>query len=353
MKQRLLTLGIRVIIIAAWVFVCTIFLWLPSIVERFYTTKSITILAWPTLIDTQKLHEFEKDTGIKVHVRYFENNEELYAKIKGTKGAGYDLIMPSDYMVDIMIKDSLLKKIDKTKLTFFSDLHPHLVGNYYDPHNEYSMPFFWSVYGIAIDKDYFATHELKKSWALVFDPKLAQPHTSMIDDARELILIAARYLFGNISSLNDAQLQEIQALLIQQKQWVEVYTEDRANYLLASKACPVAVILSAVVARIMRTFKNIEFFIPEEGSFLVIDSFAMPAASNKDEYVYSFLNYMYKPEVLSHYINKFGYFSPLKTSDTSHEAFAILGPNKFTKVDFFRNIISKKQMSNIWIALKS
>lgn len=347
-----MTTSIRVLIVGFWVGISILFLFLPNIVERFYDSKSITVLTWPTLLDTQKLAAFEQETGIKVNLRYFESNEELFAKLKETKGVGYDLIMPTDYMVDLMIKEGLLKKIEKTKLTFFNQLYPHLVGNYYDPNNAYSVPFFWGIYGIAINKDHFGATLPQASWSLIFDPAKAQQYTSVVDEARELILMAAQYLYGNRESLNDEELAAIKKLLLQQKKWVEVYTEDRANYLLASKECPVAVLLSAVVARVMRHFKNIDFLIPEQGSFLVIDSFVMPITTKKDDLIYQFLNYIYKPEVLTYYIEKYGYFSPISTIPST-SAIAMPTEEQLKKTAFLKNIISKKQMSDIWIALKS
>ena len=197
MNNRVLVTGIRFLSVIFWLLIIGIFLWIPELAQKFYTTKSITVLTWPTLIDAQKLQDFEKETGIKVHLRYFENNEELFAKINETQGLGYDLIMPSDYMVDNMIKSGLLKKIDTSKLHFFKDLYPHLINNYFDPSNEYSVPFFWSIYGIAINKDHFGQKLPEASWDLIFNPKLIQPHTAMIDDARELILITAQYLYPN------------------------------------------------------------------------------------------------------------------------------------------------------------
>jgi spermidine/putrescine transport system substrate-binding protein len=353
MKQQLLSFTTRFFIVIAWISLFFLFLWLPQFSQKFSFSKSITVLAWPTLIDTQKLAEFEQKSGIKVYVRYFESNEELYAKMKETKGAGYDLIMPSDYMINQMAQEGLLKKINTSKLHFLSDLYPHLVGNYFDPHNEYSVPFFWSIYGIAIDKDHFKNEMPPKSWKLVFDPAVAQPHTSMIDDAREAILIAAKYLYGSPSSLSPEQLRKVSELLQQQKQWIEVYTEDRANYLLASKACPVAVILGAVVSRIMKEFKNIAFIIPEEGTFMVIDSFAMPITSDKDELVYEFLNYMYRSEVISYYIQKFGYFSPIKSVSNAQSVIEMPSEEQLKNTEFFKNIISKKEISDIWIQLKA
>lgn len=342
---------IRFSMVCFWLGIFLLFLLFPQFVQRFYKQKSITVLTWPTLIDAQKLGEFEKQTGIKVYLRYFENNEELFAKMKETKGYGYDLIMPSDYTVQLMINEGLLKKIDKTKLNFLHNLYPHLINNYYDPHNEYCVPFFWGIYGIAFDKDHFKIPP-NPSWALVFDEHIAQKHTCMIDDARELILIAARYVYGKQESLSTEQLEYIKQLLMKQKNWIEMYTEERSNFQLASKASSVAVIFSAIVSRIMRQFDYIDFIIPQEGSFLVVDSFAMPITSDKDDLVYQFLNYVYQSEVLSAYINKYGYFAPIKNVPIQGRI-PFPTEEQFKKINFFRNILTKKQISDLWIALKA
>lgn len=350
---HLRTFIIRCAMVVFWIAAIILFLLVPHILESFSHKKSITVLAWPALIDTHYLKAFEKESGIKVNVRYFENNEELLAKMKETKGRGYDLIMPSDYMVDLMVQQGLLKKIDKSRLPFFNDLYPHLVGNYYDPENQYSMPFFWSIYGIAVNSEHFGGELPQASWKLVFDPRFAQPHTCMIDDARELILIAGQYLFGKQDSFNQMQIEQIKQLLVEQKKWVELYTEERANFLLMSKMSPVAVILSAIVARIARNVKRIKFLVPEEGSFMVIDSFAMPIATDKDDLVYQFLNYIYKKEVLKNYIAKYGYFAPIKSIEHTNLGIEMPSAEQFKKIDFFRNILTNQQISDIWIALKA
>lgn len=347
------SIGVHAAIIIFWSGIIALFLWTPFFVSKLYKQKSLTILAWPGLLDVQYLQKFEKESGIKVNVRYFESNEELFVKIKETDGQGYDLIMPSDYMTDLMIKEKLLKKIDKTKLRFFEQLNPYLLHKYYDQTNDYSIPFFWSMYGLAVDKEHFKNKEINRSWALIFDPQLIQPHTCVVDDIRELILIAAQYLYGNQDSLNNAQLEEIKQLLVAQKKSVEVYVEDRANTLLASQVCQVAVILSAVVARIMPLYPNIEFIVPKEGGFLLIDSFAMPNTTKNEALVYEFLNFMYDPKVIAHHTEMFGFFSPLSNMESEYSL--IVKPTKaqLEKANFFKNIISHQQLSDILIALKS
>lgn len=342
------------VIVSAWLSAIILFLCMPALVGRLYQEKSITILTWPAFLDAQYLQNFERDTGIKVHLRYVESNEELYVKLKETKGEGYDLIMPSDYMIEMLKDENVLKKIDARKLSFIDTLHPHLLNNYYDPLNEYSIPFFWSMYGIAYDKDYFKGEISNPSWALIFDHKVAPAHLCMVDGSRELVQIAAQYLFGaKITSLADDQIAQIKKLLVDQKKLVELYTEDRANFLLASGSSPLAVSIGAVTARIMRTFKNIDFVIPQEGSFLNVDAFVIPKNTNKDEWIYVFLNYLYQEHVLKHHITKYGYFSPIKGIGVSNSPVPMPTDEQIKKADFFKNILPRSELSAIWLAIKA
>jgi len=351
--KRLSALSIGAIV-AFWFSLILFFLFIPSLVTYFYKEKSITILTWPAFLDAQYLQKFEQQTGIKVHLRYVESNEELYVKLKETKGEGYDLIMPSDYMIELLKNENILKKIDMNKLSFIDKMYPHLLNNYYDPANEYSIPFFWSMYGIAYDQDYFKDETVDPSWGLIFDPLKAPKHLCMIDGVRELVQIAAQYLFGKqTKELTHDQIVQIKALLVDQKKLVELYTEDRANFLLASKTSPMAVSIGAVAARIMRSFKNIKFVIPKEGSFLNIDAFVIPQKTTNDELIYVFLNYLYQEEVLKHHIAKYAFFSPLKGIEVPESPVPMPSDDQIKKADFFKNILSRSELSDVWITLKS
>ena len=341
-------------IAAFWLSIILLFLCIPSLVTLFYTEKSITVLTWPAFLDARYLQSFEKETGIKVHLRYVESNEELYVKLKETKGEGYDLIMPSDYMIEMLRNEDILKKVEMNKLPFAKEFYPHLLNNYYDPLNEYSIPYFWSMYGIAYNKDHFKNGEPVPSWALIFDEKVAPKHLCMIDGARELVQIAAQYLYGKqLTPLTQEQIAHIKAVLVKQKKIVELYTEDRANFLLASNTSPLAVSIGAVAARIMRNFNNIKFIIPQEGSFLNVDAFVIPKKTTKDDLIYTFLNYVYKEQVLKHHISKFGFFSPLKSVVITDSPVELPSTEQIEKADFFKNILSRAQLSDIWISIKS
>jgi spermidine/putrescine transport system substrate-binding protein len=353
--DRIMRWIIRSCMLAIIFFGICLFLYYPRLLKNWYRDKSITILVWPTVLDAEYVTAFEQETGIKVYVSYFEHNEELLVKLQATQGHGYDLIMPSDYMAELMIKKKLLKKIDHAQLNFFKHLYPALQNHYYDPHNEYTIPFFWSVYGLGINTNYFGGVSPPATWGLVFDKAIAPNHVGMIDDARDLVLIAAQYLFGTIDDLTDNQLQHITHMLHAQKQWVTMYTDMRTRYLLASGTVPVSIMLSADMIKIMHNHPEFDFIIPQEGSFAVIDSFAIPIGSTKEQYVYQFLNYIYDPTLLQHYVDKYGFFpatDQVKSPDVLPHL-AIPSMQLFSPLDFFRNVIDAHSLNDIWIDLKS
>src|SRR5579862_2689324 len=132
----------------------------------FREKKSINVFAWGDILDDSVVAEFEKTSGIKVNLNFYASNEEMIIKLKATGGEGYDLIVPSDYSVEILRKENLLKKLDKTKLNFLDNLNPHLLNLFFDPGNLYSVPFEWELYVLGIDKDFFQDKPLYPSWKM-------------------------------------------------------------------------------------------------------------------------------------------------------------------------------------------
>jgi len=330
---------VRGIIISFWCGIIFLFLHSSYIMRWLfvYEKKTLNILVWPQVLDKQFLIPFEQQTGVKINVSYFEHNEELLTKLSLTYNHGYDLIMPTDYIVEFMHEKKLIKKIDRTRLDFWHHLYPALLGHNFDPHNMYTVPFFWSIVGLGINRAYFGSTPFTPSWALIFDENITPRHVSVVDDARELSAIAAQYLFGRTTNLNRDQIHQIKRLLFKQKEWVELYTDNRAEYVLASGSCPVVVAYSADLAKVLRRFDTLQFIIPREGGFVLIDSFAIAASSKKDDIIYQFLNYLYRPEVLGEYVEKFEFFSPIKNITVESELSHLSVPTvaMFKKTSFF------------------
>ena len=343
------------LVIVLWCSLIFLFLYAPLLVNMIRRKETINILAWPQVLDAQYLKKFEKKTGIKVNVSYFEHNDELFAKLKMVRNHDYDLVMPSDYAVKLLIEEGLIKKIDRTKLNFWDQLYPALLGHYFDPHNEYTIPFYWTPVGLGVDRDYFNGNMPLASWSLLFDEQISPKHIAVFDDARELPLIAAQYLFGSIKKLDEKKIKQIKELLIKQKQWVELYTDTRPEYIIASKTCPVVIVYGADLVKVMRQFKNIDFLIPKEGGFVLVDSFAIPTATNKDKLIYQLLNYLYDPTVLAQYVEKFDFFPPTKTVTLNGRFKKMSVPTvaMFNKLHFFKSVIPEKMLNDLWIVVKS
>lgn len=346
------------LMILFWVTVIFGFLFLPTFFSRFSSQKSINIYSWTEVIDPRKVAEFQKETGIKVNIGYFESNEELYAKIKLTKGAGYDLIVPSDYMVETFIKEeNFLQKIDKSKLPFWRRLNPLLLDHYYDPKNEYSIPYLWGIYGLAVNKKHFGP-DVDKNWALLFNPLISKTPRVMLEDMRELMLVAAYYLFGTFEDLDEGELVDIKKVLLAQKEYVLAYAEVSAPYLLVSGQTSLALASSPYVLRIIKHNPDIDFFIPQENPVIAIDNLVIPASSNKQELVYQFIEFLFRPEVMTHHVQQ-TYFFPATTDvecqevETSSKNLLASCAKKLKKVEFLRNVIPIKTVNNFLIALKS
>ncbi len=179
-----------------WILLIFSALYWPRWKPMHYDAKTLNIFAWGDILDPAVLADFEKESGIKLNLSYYSSNEELVVKLKATKGEGYDLIIPSDYAVNILIKENLLKKFDKNRFNYWKTLNPNLLGRDFDPHNAYSIPFEWELYGLGIDKDYFREHPTPPSWAMIFDPKVMNYKITMNNDPIEAVEFAAFYLYG-------------------------------------------------------------------------------------------------------------------------------------------------------------
>ncbi len=347
MKLSFSTTITRFLIFCFWIAAISAFLLLPSLVNKLRSQKSITIFTWPMMLDPVYLKQFEKETGIKLYITYFENGPSLLSKIEATRGAGYDLIIPDDHSLVQLIEKRLVKKIDKDKLHFWSQIRPELLGIYADPNNYYSIPYYWAMYGIGYD-----SNQLKQpldTWGVLFNPSNDEHgHICMTDDAREAVMVTALYLFGTVDALKDkASLQKIKETLIAQKKLVEVYSISRSDSLLQSKSCLMAMITSPELFRLNRERPQFKFLKPKEGSLVVVDSMAISAGSDKDDLVYQFLNYLYKDDVIHYHTQNFGYCSPISTVPSEQKN--ICSAEIFKQLNFMKSVISDDEINQLWI----
>lgn len=332
------------------------FLFSPKVIDKigFSHQKSLAVFTFAKFIDSKCIKMFEKENCVKVNVNYYENNDELLVKLRKTGGSGFDIIIPSDYAVELLIRDGLLKKLDKEKLNFIDKLDPNLMGKYFDPENNYSMPYAWETYKIGYNKKMFNGNVPMESWKVVFDEKYSPKAIVMNNTPREAILLAAFYLYGSIDNIDDKKLKEIKDLLIRQKKWVEVYSDRRSDYYLASEACSIAVGSSGEIWRAARADKNIGYVIPQEGTFMILDSVVISAKSANEDLAYKFMNFLYRDDIIKRHALKYSIFHAVKNIDFDDFFVKSLGHirEKAKNAEFFRNVLKEDQMNKVWIDLK-
>lgn len=351
----------RIGIIFVWVFLIAAVFYFPSWKAQILPqeAKTLNIFAWGDILDMELLEEFEKETGIKVNLSFYASNEELQVKMRATGGEGYDLIMPSDYAVSILVKEDLLQPIDHSQIDFWNTIYPILLNHKFDPGNRYSVPFEWEVFGFGIDSEFFDKRPRPNTWKAIFDPHFIDYQIAMKNDPIEVFQFASHYLFGPLQSVSDTQFTAIRELLLEQRKWIMAYSDFRADYYIATGNTPLAISTTSYIKRIQQTFPNVSFVVPKEGSFVSIENFCIPKASDKQKEIYTLLNYLYRPESLIQHQKTFLYLSASDKIldqielDDEYRKLYEMTPETFKKYQFFRNLAPQQQVRDLWIEVKS
>lgn len=323
------------------------------------SSRSINIFAWGDILEPTVVADFEKTTGIKVNVNFYASNEEMIVKLKATGGEGYDLIIPSDYSVKTLVRDDLLKELDKTQLHFLPQLNPKLLGHHFDPHNLYSIPFEWEVFLLGIDKNYFATHPFIPSWKMIFDPDQISYRITMINDPVQAIYIASFYLYGPVSYISDAELPKVIDLLTTQKKYVNAYADFRGDYFLATKNSAVVLCSSSYLWRTMRKFPFVGYVMPKEGSFISIENICIPKTSQKEHLTYQLINYLYTRASMKTHYDTYGIFpatmdvlQDLEVDEPTFNLISLEG-KEFQTLLFTQVVTSQEKLRDAWIQVKT
>jgi spermidine/putrescine transport system substrate-binding protein len=332
-------------------------LFLVSNLNRLADERTISIFAWGDIFDQEFVRKFEEETGAKVLMSYYSSNEELLVKLKATQGEGYDLIIPSDYAVSELIQNDLLKKIEKEKIEAYQHINPLLLNHFFDPYNEYSIPFAWEVFVFGIDS-HLKDQQKKFDWQDIFQPQPAIGKIIMVNDSREAISFAAWHLFKKNEPLNENEISQVHETLVNQKQYVEAYSNFRADYYLATKNSSLVLSSSSYILRGMKNYGHIDFVLPENGTFITIENITIPRATKKDDLVYKFINFMFRPEIVNHHFELFSFFparidgiSKLQMPDEIRNLI-ISDRDTFSRYNFFRQIVSDKIRNQIWMSVK-
>ena len=269
-------------------------------------TNELNFYNWSYYIADETIPDFEKEFDVKVNYDNFSSNSEILAKFQ-VGASGYDLVVPSDYMVDIMIKLDLLEQLDKSNIPNFGNLSSNFQNLPFDPGNKYSIPYQWGTTGIGINTKYVA--EFEESWELLWEEQY-KGRISVLDDMRSGIVPALKLLGHSVNTTNENELEAAKELMFKQKELVRTYSSETYMDLLKSGDIWIAQGWSGDIYQVTKENPDVVFMIPKEGSYIWVDNLVIPKGSRNKRTAEEFINYLLRPEVSSSISNYTGYSSP-------------------------------------------
>ena len=272
-----------------YLFLCTVAFGLMTGCSK-DTGEKVYVYNWGEYIDPDVIDTFEEETGIEVVYDEFEQNEEMYPKIKAG-AVQYDVVCPSDYMIQKMREEGLLAEINFDNVPNIKNIDPAYLESSkdFDPENKYSVPYCWGTVGILYNKT--MVDGPIDSWGAIFDEKYSG-NILMIDSVRDAFGIALSYLGYDLNSTDEAQLNEAKALLKEQYPLVQAYVVDQVRDKMIGGEAAIGVIYSGEAIFTQRENPDLEYVVPNEGSNVWIDGWVIPKNCRDKENAEAFINYM-------------------------------------------------------------
>lgn len=256
----------------------------------------VYVYNWGEYIDPETIKMFEEETGIQVEYDEFETNELMYPKIDaGT--SNYDVVCPSDYMVQKMIENDLLAELNFDNMP---NATANIGSDYYaqaeefDPENKYCVPYCWGTVGILYNKT--MVDEPITSWSALWDDKY-KDNILMQDSVRDAFMVALKYNGFSINSLNAEELETAKNSLIEQKELVQAYVIDQVRDKMIGGEAAIGVIYSGEAIYTQRENPDLEYVIPEEGTNVWIDGWVVPKNAENKENAEKFIDFMCRADI--------------------------------------------------------
>lgn len=255
----------------------------------------VIVYNWGEYIDPEIIDLFEEETGIDVIYEEFETNEIMYPKIQ-SGAIAYDVVCPSDYMIQRMIENDLLAEINYDhipNLKYIGDNYMKM-SRQFDPENKYSVPYLWGTVGILYNKK--MVDEPVDSWGILWDKKY-EDSILMQDSVRDAFAVALKYLGYSLNSTDLDELEAAKNLLIEQKPLVQAYVIDQVRDKMIGGEAALGVIYSGEALYCQQENLDLDYVIPKEGTNIWIDSWVIPKNAKNVENAEAFINFLCRPDI--------------------------------------------------------
>ncbi|MCF0147363.1 MAG: spermidine/putrescine ABC transporter substrate-binding protein [Clostridium sp.] len=319
--------------------------------------RTLNVFNYGDYINEDLIDKFEEETGIDVIYDTYESNEIMYQKVKNSPGT-YDLIFPSDYMVEKMKSQDMLEKIDFNNIPNYKYIGEDFKNLPYDPNNEYSVPYMWGTIGIIYDAD--RVDDVVDSWDILWNEKY-KGEIFMFDSIRDTLAISLVRLGYSLNSTDKNELDEAANELINQKSLVQSYVMDEVKDKMINGEAIFATVYSGDAIYIQEEAPdlNLQYVVPKEGSNKWFDVMVIPKGAKHKTEAEEFINFLSNPENAKENVEYIGYATPnsgayeLLDEETQNDE-AVYPPEEvLDKCTIFKDLGNNiKLYDDVWLKVK-
>lgn len=258
--------------------------------ERPFEGQTLYLYNWGEYTGENIIRDFEEETGATVVQESFDSNEQMYIKVANQEP--YDVLVPSDYMIERLIKEDLLQKLDKSKLTCMDKLADAVKGLPYDPENEYSVPYFWGTVGIVYDKTKVEVRDLEAEGFGIFLDEKYKGEVYLYDSERDSFMMALKALGYSMNTTNEKEIQDAYNWLVQcvETMDAEIVTDEIIDNMAQGRKA-LGIMYSGDATYVMEENENMGYYMPETGTNLWSDAMVIPKSAKNPELAHAFINY--------------------------------------------------------------
>lgn len=258
--------------------------------DRPFEGQTLHIYNWGEYTGENIIGDFEEETGATVVMENFDSNEQMYIKV--ANGEAYDILVPSDYMIQRLIEEDYLQKLDKSKLDCFDKLSDAVLGLPYDPNNDYSVPYFWGTVGIVYDKTKVDIEDLEREGYNIFLDQKYKGDVYLYDSERDSFMMALKALGYSMNTENEAELNEAYEWLVQcvETMDTEIVTDEIIDNMAQGRKA-LGLIYSGDASYVMAENEDMGYYMPDTGTNLWSDAMVIPKNAKNPELAHAFINY--------------------------------------------------------------
>lgn len=326
--------------------------------EKKYEGQTLRFYNWGEYTGENIISDFEEATGCDVVEEKFDSNEAMYIKV--ANGESYDVLVPSDYMIERLKKEELIQKLDKSKITNIDLLNKDVLNLPYDKNNEYSIPYFWGTVGIVYDKTKVSEEELKAEGFNIFKNQKYKGDVYLYDSERDSFMMALKALGYSMNTNDEKELKAAYDWLVEcvETMDTEIVTDEIIDNMAQGRKA-LGLVYSGDAAYIMSENENMGFYMPETGTNLWSDGMVIPSNAKNVELAHEFINYVCTYEASLDNSSYVGYTSPNKEveeelASSDYEGINAYTPRSNNKNDevFTYNEKTRKVIADYWTKVK-